>query len=493
MDMLTISLLFLVVIGTIVVGYYFFRLIFPQKNIELEIARLFDEGEFNKIVSLTYNRQKYNSSLSLLLYGARARVHCQQYNEALQWFEQSLLKVPSHHLDDKVFIEIEIGDIYTKLQKFDKADIHYRTAVSLKKDHEIANYKLASSQYVRQNYESCRNILRELLTKNPKLADARYLYAECLVELQLYAKAIRQYGLLARAEEKIVSYNYAKCLKVLKIYERAVAVYQKLISKNLYPEYREKMICDMAEIYVALKLYPTGLGIIEKNLPTIKSVSAKMRLNYIRANLLFQRGDKLIAIQEYKNLHSQKPSYRDLNTIITLYGDMLTYPFLNHYFTSNEALFESLVTNVVSSSAHVLKRALNYYIIKNGNNIHVFYRDIYSMPIKLQDEFKLVIQGFPDVDFLHLWSINGMEGHHSLTGSSYKFVLRTGQDFLVNIKDTVRKLGLRDASTEIGFVTGVPDAPELVPILEDNVDQLLKDKNLETMINDDILNKALEN
>ncbi|MGL4394756.1 MAG: tetratricopeptide repeat protein [Brevinema sp.] len=494
MDMLTLSLLFLVVLVTVAIGYGCFLFLFPQRNKELHIARLFDQGEYAQIVSMTPSLQLYSSSLSIMLYGARSRVYCDLLEEAVEWFEKALLRVSTQNIDDRVFIEVEIGDIYTKLKKLDQANIHYRTAMSLKGDHEIANYKFASLQFSRKNFESCRNILRELLKKNPKLADARRLYAECLVELHLYAKAIRQYGLLARAGEKIVSYNYARCLKVLKIFERAAEIYQNLLTNNLYPESRENMICDLAEIYVSLRLFPVGLGFIEQHLPNMTTNATRMRLSYTRANLLFQRGDKVIAIYEYKNLYNQNPNYRDLATIVSLYGDLLTYPFLNHYFTSNEAAFEMLVTSVVGDSAHVIKRNMDFYVVHFGNNAHVFYRDIYRVPEKMLGEFDAAIRGLEDVDFLHLWCVNGMEGHYSLTGSTYKFVLRTGQDFLLNINDASKKLGFGDGPVQLGFVSGMPDAPELIPLSQDeNVDQLLKENNLESFIPDDILNRALDN
>ncbi|MGL4562610.1 MAG: tetratricopeptide repeat protein [Brevinema sp.] len=494
MDMMTLSLMFLAMVVTAILGYYVLQFLWPQQNHELEIVSLFDQGEFEKIISITSSLSKYSNYLSIILYGARSRIKCEQYQDALIWFEHALLKIPSHHIDDRVFVELEIADIYTKLKQFNKADIHYRTAVSLKEDHVLANYKLAYLHFTQKNFESCRTILRTLLKKNPKLADARRLYAECLVELHLYPKAVRQYGLLARADEKIVSYNYAKALKALKIYERAAEVYKMLLEQNLFPEHREEMICDLAELYVILKLYPKGLGLIEQSLPNIKSTVAKITLHYIRANLFFQRGDKMIALQEYKNLHDQAPNYKDLIAILNLYGEYLQYPFLYHYFTSNESLFEQLTTSIVGRSSVILKRDLNYYIIQRGNNVHLFYRDFYKIPSKLQHEFDLVIRSLEDIDFLHVWSLNGMEGHYSLTGSSYRCVLRTGQDFLINIKDIVAKLEILEVPKKISFVQGVPDAPELVPIEDEHrLKQLLKDKNLESMINDDILNRAFDN
>lgn len=493
MDMMTVSLLCLSVMITIAIGYVVFKFFWTDNNIELKIAKLFDHGDFHSVIELTKDQKNSIHSLTLLLYAARARARMDQHEEALLWFEKAILKVPLKNINDKVFIELEIADLYTKLKDYKTADIHYRTAIALKKDHEMANYKLAALHFKKQQFESCRNILRTLLQKNPKLADARKLYAECLSELKLYPKAIRQYGLLIRAGEKIVSFNYAKSLKALKIWERGLEVYQTLINNtNPSDGHFEEMICDLAEICVSLRQYPKGLGIIEKYLPNIISLDMRIRLKYIRANLFYQRGDKIMALYEYQLLYNQRPSYKDLKSIINNYGFYLSYPFLVNYFTSNDSLFEQVISYLAGFDSEILRRTPEYYLVKNHNIVHVFYRNIHHMPGRMHFELDLLIgQINIDLDFLYVWTIAGIEGHHPLTGSNYRFVVRTGDDFILNIKEASTELGLNQSIDPGTFVTGLKDVPELIPITDENsIDELLKNQGISNILEDDILNRA---
>jgi len=489
MDLLTISILFFTVVLTTSGGYLIIQWLWPQYNVQIEIIKAYKIENYDRVILLTKDHMNNCNSIDTFVFAARSRIHKKLYNDALSWYEMALQRLElSDH--DKTLIEIEIADAYLQIGQKDKAELHYRTALAIDLENEIATYKLALLCYSNKKFELCRKLIRPVLKKNPNLIDMRRLYAECLTQLHIFTKSIRHFGVLERIGENVTSYYYALTLKMLKMYDKAYKVYSDLLIIDTI--YSEKIIRDLVEVCIFLKRYHEGLGLIEQFLSRITSNDLYLELRYLRANLFYHRGDQILALQEYQNLYNEKPSYKDLTSIIDKSGIWLSYPFLYNYFTSNESIFEQVITRLVPLGITIFRRTPEYYLALRENTAYVFYRYMHSINTRVSNDIAIIVdQNCPHITFLETWSLQGIATRYTMTGAEYRFVLRSLEDFLMSVKEAVESIASIETYTPLGFVKGFKDAIEIIPISED-IQEILDSKNIAPILNDELLNKALQ-
>lgn len=482
-----LSTSFFTVIVTLTLGYLIIQKLFPDYNREIEIAKAFKNQEYEKVYDLTENKiHNMKNSLNMFVFAAQTRKYLSKYQEALVWFETVLTRLELID-SDKIFIETEIGDIYVALGDLKQAEIHYRTAVSINKNHIKANYSLGSVLFQSKKYDSCRKILRELLKVNPSLIDARKIYAECLVAMNQYTKAIRHYGILERQGEDILSYNYANTLKKIKRWDKAYSAFSKLLEQDNVKN-EAQIICALVKITIIMKQYHKGLGIIENYLSQLSwNTDIQFELKYMRATIFYLRGDKMTALQEYKDLYANKPFYKDLSIIIDKDGHWLAYPFLYNYFTSNESIFETVITRLIPAGLSIIRRSLEYYLGIKDQTVYLFYRDMNEIPEKITRDVEIFLAQLPtEIETLEVWCLRGIKARYSVAGTKYRVILLTEKEFLENIKLAVDTMKYQEVGTTQTFKQGFEDAPQIIPIVENILN------SSEPILDDELLDRALD-
>ena len=485
MEMLLLSSSIFTVVTTCTLGYLLINKFFPRSNKEIAITKAFKLEEYETVIALTENQEHtQRHSLNIYIFAAQARAFLERYDEALSWYEMALTRLELLN-SDRIYVELEIGDIFEKKNNLDQAEIHYRTAINLEKTHEKANHLLGAVLYKNGKFEPCRKVLREVLKKNPALIDTRKVYAECMAALGQYTKAIRHYGLLERNGEIILSYQYANTLKQLKIWDKAYDVYNLLLFSDKII-IKEQIICDLVETCIAMKKYHEALGIIETYIETITNDQMSFNLKYDRASVFYLRGDKMRALQEYQSLYDEKPFYKDLSRIVDKEAHWLEYPYLFSYFTSNEAIFETLITRATPPGLTIIRRSLDYYIGLIDKKAYLFYRDMKELPDQLiKDAEMIIFQLASEIDTIETWALGGMSGRYSVTGNAHKNVIINGENFLRNIHQATNVMEYTESNMPNVFVGGFQDAPQIIPI----IDEILNNPN---SIDDDLLERALE-
>lgn len=495
MDSLLFSVSFFTVVVTTVIGYFIIQKFFPNNNKEILISDAFKEEDFIAVIKLTEGKEfKIKCSLDVYIYSAQSRYNIGMYEESILWWETALKRLELLE-KDKILIELAIGDSYLAMENFKKAEIHYRTAVSFKPNDDKANYKLAFLLYKMQRYDICRKILRSVLKNNPSLVDCKKLYAECLAEMGLYTKAIRHYGLLERLNENVLTFNYAKTLKKLKIWDKAYEVYNALLAFPMDPVLREELMVDLVQTCTAMGRFPECFGLLDHYATLDLSQKTKLELSYLRANILFLRGDQMLALKEYAQLHQEYPAYKDLDDTVQKNKHWLNYTFLFNYFTSNESIFESLIIRLTSLGISFLRRSPLYYIGIDRNTVYVFFRDMRAITDKKLKEIEaLILQHCTEIEKLELWSLEGISGTYSATGNGYFLTVRSHDDFLVNVNKAVSSMDYLEGAEPLAFVAGFDDAPKVVPKLAEKIDimteEILNDKF--EIFEDELLSKALD-
>ncbi len=508
MDIMLIAISFFTGTITISAGYLMIQKFFPNKNIEIAISNYFNEGDYQAIVKLTEDKELVlNNSFNIYSYAAQSRMKLGLFQEAIRWWEMLLVKLDLTSYD-KSFVELELGDCYFAINNLNKSEIHYRMAGSLVPGHEKANHKLANVFYHKKIFDMCRKTLSPVLKKNPALIDTRKLYAECLASMGLYAKAIRHYGLLERKNENTITYNYAKTLKKLQIWEKAYEAYMLLLKETHDQHLKEVIICDLVKISIAMKKYHDSLGLIDTYLNQVHEIATKFELRYMRASIFFLRGDQIVALREYEQLHKDNPIYKDLENIMVKNKKWLAYSFLSNYYTSNESLFESLVMRIASPGLTIFRRASNYFMGVLDKKVYVFYREIREIDdYFLKEVDNQIFLNASNIEELEIWSLEGLTERQALLGYDYKIISRTGDDFLVQVNLAVATIDFVDDGQPMNFVEGMKNVYEVIPIVEEYaevvseqesddpkldpiVENILNKKN--TFLDDELLSKALE-
>lgn len=439
MDLMMFSAGLLTVMVSMAGGIFCIYKFWPHYNLELDVSRAFDQADYHTVIQLTEGKTNKSLPIDVYLHAARARTRLLQHHEALEWFE-SLLR----HLDIKnkirVAVETEIADIYCALKDYTKAEMHYRTALSLAVEDPFANYKLASLLLSTDKPEQARQILRSLLKKNPLLAEARYLYAETLAVLGLYTKAIRHYGILNRAGEPILSFNYGRTLKALKIFERAAEVYRALLDCGNI-EHKNQIIQEYAELCIILKNYDEGAHFIENALQHASDPQTILELRYMQASLFSERGDEFQALIEYQHLYHENPDFKDLSSINDKWGYILAHEYLKYYFTSQVDIFEKLIMRMLPPGTIILRRSRQYYFCLYESKAYLMYRHILPAQARFVSEIDLLIlQKCPDINSLEFWSLTGISEPYSTTGAEYRFLLYSKEEFLTHVKQIVNEI-----------------------------------------------------
>ncbi len=459
MDLLNISISFFTVAVSASLGYVFIQKFFPSRNREIEITKAFKVQDYEKVIEMS-KEQKSAGSLNIRSFVAQSLSSKGLHEEAVEWLESSLTKLELSTAD-KVYIENMIGDEYTNLGDIKKAERHYRTAVSLVPQNELSNYKLALNLYKQEQYEKCRNILKELLKKNPSLVDCRHLYAECLASMQLYPKAMRHYAFLEKIGESSKSGNYALTLKNLKIWDKAYDIYKHILATTKNLNEKEQAVKDLVDVCTSMQRYPESLGLIEEYLPLLSSPKTAFELKYTRANILHMRGDQMSALKEYSDLHKIKSNYKDLQNIMTSGGHWLDYPFLFNYFTSSEDLFERLIARLAPAGIAIVRRSPDYYICTKDSAVYVFYRHINGMHQSVLDKIETSAYYFcPDMDKMEIWSLNGVDS--GVSGKKYRLHLKEKNDFLVQLNIIVSQMEHIAGAEPLNFVNTMENLPEVV-------------------------------
>lgn len=493
---------------TMSIGYLIIQKFFPNRNIEIELSEDFKEGDYLTVVELTKGKEfTLNNSFNIYSYAAQSRMKLDLFEEAIQWWEIPLMKLDLT-ANDKLFVELKLGDCYLAMNDLNKSEIHYRMAGTLVPGHEKANHKLANVFYRKNMFDMCRKTLRLILKKNPSLIDSRKLYAECLASMGHYSRAIRHYGLLEKKNENTITYNYATTLKNLKIWEKAYEAYTLLL-KNTQDQYlKETIICDLVKISIAMKKYHESLGLIDSYLNQVQEMATKFELRYMRASIFSLRGDQIIALREYETLYKENPIYKDLANIMTKNKKWLIYPFLSNYYTSNETLFESLVMRLTPPGLTIFRRSSNYFMGILDKKVYVFYREIREIDDHFLKEIdNQVFLNVSKIEEVEFWSLEKLTERQTLRSYDYRIISRTDDDFLVQVNLAVAAIDFVDDGQPMNFVEGIKNVHEVIPIIVEDAEVVFKqdsddiklDPIVENILNkenkfldDELLSKALD-
>ncbi|MDK2818697.1 MAG: hypothetical protein KFW21_04535 [Spirochaetota bacterium] len=512
MDIILVAISLLTVVLTMSIGYLIIQTFFPNKDHRIEISDAFNETDYDKVVQLTEGKEHTfsHSSLSAYIHAAQARSKLAMFEEAIKWWEIALIRLELS-TNDKIFVELEIGDCFLAINDLKQSEMHYRIATALDKKHEKANHKLAYIFYCNNIFDMCRKILIPVLKNNPALIDSRKLYAECLASLGLYAKAIRHYNLLERKQENIITYNYAKTLTNLKVWDKAYDVYTLLLEKTQDQHIKEFIICELVSICISMKKYHESLGMIDSYLNQVNESETKLNLKYMRASIFSLRGDHIIALREYKTLHQENPLYKDLDNIMLNNEKWLDYPFLSNYYTSNESLFESLITRLAIPGLTIFRRTASYVMGVLDNKVCVFYREMREINDHFLKEIDTqIIQNLSHIEEVEIWSLEGKKERHAQMSYEYRIVFKSDDEFLVQVNLAVATIDHIEGGQAMNFVEGMRNLPEIIPKIESDTDLKFEpdvepviDQNIDPIVenilnkqnnflDDELLSKALE-
>lgn len=250
------------------------------------------------------------------------------FAEAAEHFEQAIAAGSKEF--DSSFLA---GSSYLNLQLLDKAEIHFKKAIGIKKD-IFSQLNLAEIKLKTWRFSEAKEIYNEILKKHPDVTDARSGLAQILFEqghIEAASAAINEV-LSERPENGKARLIKAKILMETKMY--AEAAEEARLAFNLHPGNAEYRAClaltlirnfqipqGMDEARAALELQPGNIeamlalaeGLIvsgdvagaEKQLSLTEKHARHPEVSFLSASLANTKGDIDAARQHYEDYRSR--------------------------------------------------------------------------------------------------------------------------------------------------------------------------------------------
>lgn len=164
---------------------------------------------------------------SLLLH-AEILLECNKANEAISMLEFELEKFND---TDKVFILMELAEIYDEQAEFEKVYDALKKALAINPQYEDALLRLCFWADVTKQQEDCILLHKEILDESPFYASAWYNLGMLNQSIKKYDEAIEAYEFCLSLDDK---YEYAmrnlgECYIQIKEFDKAIAVFEEHI------------------------------------------------------------------------------------------------------------------------------------------------------------------------------------------------------------------------------------------------------------------------
>ncbi|MGL5721637.1 MAG: tetratricopeptide repeat protein [Brevinema sp.] len=405
MDYLTILLLLLSVLVAGIAGFYFVHRFIPYRSKDLLIKTLARQKNDVEIVRL-YEESPKGISLSAMHVVARSYTHLDKFREATALYERLIALSPPKTPNRDIVLK-EYGDVLTLLGNYQDAAVVYQQGIQSAEDAAVLELRYAQNQFDTGSIVQARSLLQDLLKKNPSFHEARLLYGSVLASLGLYAQAIREYGILERADKLPPTYGYAKTLAELKMPHRAVIVHHALMDDPKQLEAHPMIPAECVRLHIELTNYEQAQKIIGQTLPSAKG-ELRHELLYLDGLLYIRMGEEYEGLKRFQTLYDEAPSYKDTASIIEKNRDLLAISNLRHYFTSDENQFENLLIRFLPVGARIIFRSLDYYVCVANNKGYLFYRKTNPLPMNvITDTENLLLLFLSNID-LEIWAVGGL-------------------------------------------------------------------------------------
>lgn len=424
---------------------------------ERELSRKMKEGSYNDAVRMARelleaeNKKVHGrrDTLYLLHTLASAYEYTGQYANALQFYQEALVKAESRRRD-KSHILLAMARVQKKLGKDKEALAGYMIALSEDPGMAEALYEMAALQYARKNVKKARETLERLLKKRPGLLDARFLYGQILFEGRSYTQALRQFEFLSRHDQhdyRVHLYK-ARIYEGLKRYTDALKTYRFVLESDWdrngdesFNHELEQSRVSVIELCIKLKDYYGGIQYVSEYLKSDSSDAVKTELIYLYANLLYNTGEEYKALKQFERVYLMNPDYKDVRLLYERFKKIFPQNYLDAYFTADAPGggrdFEAACRKIIGlrKNFELLYRHLDFFIFSRGGFFVVFYRHIEPIPYSRLTDIQVLLDSYPQKpQNVEIYSLSGVRDDavtHMLLRSAH---IVEGDDFLSAVR-----------------------------------------------------------
>lgn len=355
-------------------------------NILDGITRLIAMKKYEEAVEtgLKYLK-KNNSSYAMLQKIAQAYEGLYQYRRAIEFYEKSLVLLSkSIHNDLRYDIYNKIGGLYTMIRDQDSALGYYNLVLRENEHNMKALFFSAKLLYSQKDFKKSRERLETYLKFRPREIAPLLLLSNVRYELGEYRKSLEILHQLSTINDELVTLRDDEILMLSACNHMALGSYQEAMSFLKIILGRRSMLEKAVPLYIAalLRNKETDKAMIFYNdNGYLLNPEKKMELKYQIAQARFEDGEIYPAIELWREISEENPSYHDVSKIISYARVLLENPVLRNYYTTDETRLQNFVVKIFPAQANNIIKDREFWIVKGGSAAAILYLKANKVPM----------------------------------------------------------------------------------------------------------------
>jgi len=271
------------------------------------------------------------------------------WDKAMKTYETLLENISTNRVPgiDNFEVYLRYGISARKLNMLDQAYKGFSTARTFRQDNFEVNYELGALEFDRKNYEKAVQLLQQARTQDPDSpAVLRYL-GHSLFRLKKPKEAMNfiRKAIDLAPNDKESLYTLAECYHEANQIEQALRIFNHLRAD---PEMGPNSCLIAGTIHLDTRQYELAtqdfeIGLRHQNIKpdTLLELRYRLSTTYIKLNEIAK------AIPLLKQIHSENPSYKDVNVLLSKYIELNANRNLQIFLMAPSADFVALCRKIV--------------------------------------------------------------------------------------------------------------------------------------------------
>ncbi len=435
-----LGIIFIVGVVVTICCIYFYK-----KELELtEIKKSLEKNDFERVIKLGKEYLKKNpSTFNIYYYLAKAYEGLKHYNEAVEYYEKSLVELQKYPRSAlKAEILEKLGDLYLKIEEKNIAIGYFKTILEEFPNNLNSLWQLGKIYFKENDFLKAKSYLEKFVSIKPLYPEAYLLLAKSYYNLENYQKSVNYLNLWFEKEgnqqKSPEEYNRSLIFLsdiyiALKRYTEAVSLLKPLLEDT---EALSDALIRLIQIYIKIGDFSKAIKIGDDFLLRIP-IERKADVLYELANAYAGCNEIYKAIELWQSVKQIQPKYRDIDNILSRYALLIENKFLSNYFTTDESAFLSFILRKFNTKEfNVSHKNQTFWVIKDEGGCQVLYREaIPLMPAKLSEIENFLIDEGLSTFSVTLFALFGVDKNCYSTNFYKKINVVSGEAFTIFFKD----------------------------------------------------------
>ncbi len=409
-----------------------------KKHFQLDrIEKMLKENEFQKALDTSLKYLKYNSS-DFLIFNLIGQSYegLFQYRHAIENYEKVLVQLENEPRSSlKNEMRLKLGDLYAKIQDYSTSLGYYNLVLKENPKNSQALFHSAEVMFSLKYYIPAKRNLELYTIIKPDNVKASYLLAKLYYILGEFQKSVHELNKVIKTSDDLsIMFIFESSVLLADNYtalKRFKDVYTTLLPFLNRTQFLNKILGKIIYAMVKDKKSDDAMKIADDYFMKIP-VGERCALLYQIANVYYNEGELFKAMELWKQAMELNPKYKDLEEIISKYHVLISHPYLEKVYTTDEGEFEEFILRKLRfNNENILERSELYWILKEKDIFHIIYKNFSLMTIgNLEQVEKIIVNNKGPNYSIVLYSYFGME-NFAIEHYLYKRIKEiSGNEFL---------------------------------------------------------------